>query len=69
MKIKLMEKVIYCEWITLGNPIEREMFYKDAIKRYNCKLKALKGYLFELTSFVGIKNLKGEWIIINEKQK
>lgn len=63
-----MENVIYCEWLGLGDPIEVELPKNMALERYTAKFKALKGYLFKDTSFIGIKDLKGNWICKNERK-
>jgi len=63
-----MKKVYYCEFLAFGNPIERELDYEEALKRYYAKLKALEGYIFKETCFIGIKDLSGNWIITNEKK-
>ena len=60
-----MENVIYCEMLFMGNPIEIKMPKDKAIERYNGKLEALKGYLFQDACFIGIKNLNNKWIVNN----
>ena len=59
--------VTYCEMLAFGNPIEMEMPYSEAIKRYDMKLKALKMYpgLASDMSFIGIKKGK-DWIVKND---
>jgi len=59
------EKVIYCEWLGLGNPIEKELTKEEAIRKYNSKIEALKGFLFKDTSFIGVKDKTGRWLIKN----
>ena len=62
-----LQKVIYCEWLAFGSPIKREMLLKDALKRFKIKIKALSGYLFKDSCFIGIKKLNGDWIIKNDE--
>lgn len=59
------KNVTYCEWLAFGNPIERQMPYAQAKKRYDNKQKAIQGYVFKDSCFIGIKNQKGEWLIKN----
>jgi hypothetical protein len=61
--------VTYCEYLFMGNPIEIQLPLKEAMKRYDAKIKALKQYpLMEAGSFVGIKD-KNKWIISNTETK
>lgn len=62
METQENQKVIYCEMLTLSEPIEIEMSLKDALNRFDIKLKALQNYLFKDMCFLGIKDLKGVWI-------
>ena len=57
-----MDKVIYCEYLFQCNPIERKLSLKEALKRFKSKTEALKGYVFKDACFIGIKDLKGNWI-------
>ena len=63
-------EVSFCEYLGFGEPREQKIIYSEAIKRYNCKLKALEKYpLMQATSFLGIKDLNGKWIITNEAKE
>ena len=58
-------EVIYCEWLAMGEPIERKMEMPEAIERFNIKIKAIEGYLFKDLCFIGIKDLSNNWIMKN----
>jgi hypothetical protein len=61
------ELVTYCEFLGMGNPIERELTYDEAMKRYKQKVEANKRFLFGSMSFIGVKDKNGKWIITNDK--
>lgn len=58
-------RVRYCEFLMFSSPIEIEMDYKKAIKRFKQKIETLEGFRFKEGCFVGIKDLNNSWIIKN----
>jgi hypothetical protein len=65
------EEVLYCEWLFMGNPIERLTNLAHAKVLYEAKLKVLndrKDSIGSQGSFIGIKKADGsnEWIIKNQ---
>lgn len=62
----------YCEYLFMGEPREIEMPQKEAMERFQQKMKGLEKYKGSPAyegSFIGVKDEKGKWLITNRKLK